>query len=203
MSNLKAVLRGKFLKEARKAFLPVVSTSTANESLIETKFGGRPFVEAQKYPWPACTCGKKMLFFLQLNSNSLPEKLEMKEKYFDGLLQLFYCGADCGVESWSPFSAGHCVRVVKSGDLNAGQAGAVEKGVENVFPFKRVLNWTEKTDYISATELSESGEMDDDAESEFVDEVTEELKNLSGEKLFGWPCWVQGVEYPKCRKCNK
>ena len=24
-----------------------------------------------------------------------------------------------------------------------------------------------------------------------------------GEKLLGWPAWVQGVEYPNCQVCNK
>jgi uncharacterized protein YwqG len=24
-----------------------------------------------------------------------------------------------------------------------------------------------------------------------------------GEKLLGWPAWVQGVEYPKCRICGR
>lgn len=29
------------------------------------------------------------------------------------------------------------------------------------------------------------------------------IQNYPGDKLFGWPRWSQGVEYPACRQCGK
>lgn len=35
------------------------------------------------------------------------------------------------------------------------------------------------------------------------DELSAEAFPLNGEKLLGWPCWVQGPEYPSCPECGE
>jgi len=50
-------------------------------------------------------------------------------------------------------------------------------------------NWEEQKMY--GVELSDSE----------ADEVSETYPR-GGEKLMGWPCWIQGVEYPNCPECG-
>jgi hypothetical protein len=36
----------------------------------------------------------------------------------------------------------------------------------------------------------------------YVDALHETVASAEGDKLGGWPNWVQGAEYPKCPKCG-
>ncbi len=161
-----AEIRKIVIESARKAYKPVIGELNYNESLIESKFGGKPFISEPKYPWPMCECGNKMQFFLQLNSNSFPSKLEIKEKYFNGLLQLFYC--DCS-DGWKPFADCHVVRVVDSVDLNNNSESLDTVKDVDLFPLKRIVDWDEKVDYISSSELAEREEIAVDDYDELED----------------------------------
>ena len=185
---------------ARIAYKPITKQEDEAKSLLDSKFGGQPFINEPNYPWPICACGKKMQFFLQLNSATLPS--EVKENYFDGLMQFFYCIEKCDEDGWKPFSKSNVVRVCKSVDLKSCTFSNVLTPKSGLFPEKKIVSWEEKKDYITITELlkldySFAGDYD------LIDSIQDNFENQSGEKLFGWPCWVQGVEYPTCRKCNK
>lgn len=205
MNKIEEDIRNVFEKSAKTAYIPIVQDDqNSSECLSESKFGGKPFISLPHYPWPICKCGKRMRFFLQLNSSTLPAKLSIADIYFNGLLQLFYCTENC--DGWEPFSDGHVIRVVKSSDLVNPIVATTDEDDTLLFPCKRITGWNEQIDYISETEMQESDEFSLDINKNnysFYDKVREDLKNLSGEKLFGWPCWVQGIEYPNCRKCNR
>ena len=47
---------------------------------------------------------------------------------------------------------------------------------------------------------SEAGLTLDDVEMDIAEEIS---SAASGDKLFGWPYWVQGVEYPGCPQCGE
>lgn len=68
----------------------------------------------------------------------------------------------------------------------------------NAFPAKRIVGWDEKDDLPNWEELREYS----------IDLPEDQLEKLGnnyprqGEKLLGWPLWVQGIEYPKCPQCG-
>lgn len=199
IKNLKAIC--KYVEDlARKSYKPVIDSTASNdkESFIESKFGGKPFISKEKYPWPLCECGNKEKFFLQLNSDTMPSHLKVNENYFDGLLQFFYC-TDCS--DYKPFSKSHHLRTVNRSDLNEPQAAADDEGIEQ-FPYKRISDWTEETDFMHQTELCDNEELIGD-NYDALEYVSENYKTLAGEKFLGWPDWVQDPEYPECRKCKK
>ena len=77
----------------------------------------------------------------------------------------------------------------------AGETRALPAGM---FPPRRITGWTETEDYPNYEELDDLGApLDEDELDGLADEFPRE-----GEKLLGWPYWVQGVEYPECRVCG-
>ena len=189
----------KFQDLARKTYKPVIGDSTENQSLLESKFGGKPFVSEQKYPWPLCiACGDKQKFFLQLNSDTMPANLKVKENYFDGLLQMFYC-IECS--NYMPFSESQNLRIVENFDLvNSLQITDASKN-EDEFPFKRISGWAEDTDFVHKEEFVEIYK-EYQTDYDELNDISENNKTKAGEKFLGWPDWVQGVEYPDCRICK-
>jgi uncharacterized protein YwqG len=67
--------------------------------------------------------------------------------------------------------------------------------VDTPFGPVRVTSWTAVDDYPSWQELEELGTVD-------ALDHADEHPPLDGEKLGGWPAWVQGVEYPSCPRCG-
>lgn len=166
--------------------------------------------------WPACRqCKDPMQFFLQLSLESLPAAFEGRGK---GLLQLFYCSRDDGdCETWSPFSGTHVVRL-RSGP---GEVVAPPAGLPP-FPARSIVGWTELRDYPGSAEHDELGlayEYDFRKKRVSVRNAAHgvELRDFdielgveeaigaaeSGDKLGGWPAWIQGVEYPTCPECGQ
>lgn len=181
----------------RAAFLPKVSEGDG--ALKASKFSGKPWLNKNEH-WPVCQhCGKPMQLFLQLNLNSLPESIQ--GEFGTGLLQLFYCTStdtDCEAEceAWLPFAKSMLVRVVQP-DMEALDIEIPD--IDNYFPPKQIVRWEEIQDYPNPEECTELG----------IDLTDNEWDNIgseyahSGDKLSGWPCWVQGIEYPNCPVCNQ
>ena len=181
----------------RSAWLPVVEAKPGLPTA--SKFGGIPYLRAGE-SWPTCQhCGEPMPLFLQLNLTELPEAL--RGEFGDGLLQLFYCtngGASCESEcdTFFPFTEGKFVRVV----LPAADAPppAIPDAIA-LFPEQRIIGWEEVEDYPDSQEALEQG-------IEYTDREWEQLIEAdfphSGDKLSGWPHWIQGIEYPRCRICQ-
>lgn len=178
----------------RTAYIPQAK-EVKSEFSAHSKIGGFPYLRNAE-DWPVCpSCNKHMQLFLQLNLAELPAQAS------EGLLQLFYCTNDeplCEdeLEAYFPFSKATCCRKVDLG----GASAQTSPTMENPFPEKRILDWEAKDDY---PHFEEYDDLDIDLDVE--DEVYEEMESsgkgwaLAGDKLFGWPHWIQGVEYPDDR----
>ena len=190
-------VRAKLRPLKRSAWVPVVQDGEGD--LHACKFSGIPWLgEAEE--WPVCpSCKKPMQLFVQLNLSRLPSRPEGCPK--TGLVQLFYCTSseplcECDCEAYSPGSKSVVARLVQPVGNGRKMAGSP---VEEAFPPKLITGWEEREDYPNGEEMQEHGLNLSDAESEALEEMN---VPLSGEKLFGWPAWVQGVEYPACPECG-
>ena len=178
----------------RRAWFP----RTDDEGAGVSRFGGVPMV-SQEFPWPRCGhCQERMSLFLELSSRELPSGAG--KPFGEGILQVFYClnsQADCEWqgEAFLPFSVATKVRVFP---LQGGRRSD-ENGPRD-FPVRGICGWEEAIDFPHFEESTESGEeLDDDV----MEELAEEGFPLVGDKLLGWPAWVQGVEYATCPTCRK
>lgn len=179
---------------ARKAWKPIVEEGDGPVGV--SKYSGIPWL-APGEAWPACkNCGKPMQLFLQLDLATIPG--ELSGQFGQGLIQLFYCTSSkplCEDECESYFgnTQAMCVRLVPGGTpTGSPQANPVAKA----FDASRIVRWEAQPEEVpTITELAELG----------VDAGEEEPPNMAplGDKLGGWPHWIQGVEYGKCDKCGE
>lgn len=199
-------------KHVRTAWKPVVERSEAADSL--SWFGGQP-TGSPDDPWPVCEqCQAPMRFLLQLAFAELPQQANLP--FRDGILQLFYCSSDDGsCETWAPFSGTDVFRVLP----HASGVAAGPPGIDPL-PQVHVIRWEAMEDHPHPEEhraLGLSYEYDfkrsrvsvqgedpairlDDLD---IDLNVAETISLSrpGDKLGGWPYWIQGAEYPQCPDC--
>lgn len=201
-------------KHRRTAWLPEVKNGPGPAA--GSRFGGLPWLPSGE-SHPACwNCEQPLRLLLQLDLGSLPE--EARQRLGKGLLQAFYCeNEDCEQEcdGWSAFSESHRLRIIDAtqGDM-AAPAG-------KPFPPKEISGWRQAEDFPSAAEHEELGlKRDYDWEANTVrlrcpefgvdappigiyELEAETIANASmGDKLLGWPHWIQGVEYPDCPQCK-
>lgn len=204
-------------KQRRAAWRPIVELGDGPADA--PKFCGTPWLEADS-DWPECgTCGEPLQSFLQLDLAALPE--ELGGRFGTGLLQLFYCAnLSCDGEGWSPFSddKSSLVRVVQPHGPNRGGPPPRE---DPEFPAQRIVGWDRFEDLPDPQELREVGlnytfdfkadtirvecpELGFDVTSPTDECQVEEIANSKlGDKLAGWPFWVQGIEYPNCPQCGR
>ena len=181
----------------RTAWIPLCEDGPGR--VAQSRFSGIGLLRRDE-TWPECgNCGKPMQLFLQLSSDELPTDAEAP--FGDGYLQMFYCTnseplceVDC--EGWEPFSSAKLLRVLPSGKDYKKIAASP---VEDAFPSKVITGWKAVDDYPNWEELHSMSVALSDAE---LDLLGEEYPQ-SGEKLLGWPYWVQGVEYPSCPTCGQ
>ncbi len=181
----------------RAAWFPLVEAKPG--TVTTSKFGGIPYLPPEEL-WPMCQhCGQPMPLFLQLNLAELPSAL--RGEFGEGLLQLFYCtndDASCESEcdAYFPFTEGKFVRVVVS-DSDA-LPPAIPERMTHV-PEQQIIGWEEADDYPDSQEALEHGATYTDREWE---QLIEADFPRSGDKLSGWPHWIQDIEYPRCRICQ-
>lgn len=180
----------------RTAYVPEVINSQPHFT-AESKMGGYPYLRHQD-DWPRCShCKNHLQLFLQLDLNSLPVE---KDK---GLLQLFYCTnvekeCESELEMFFPFSGGVVCRII----LPKGESAKIQPQLNPIFTEKVIMGWEEVDDYPHFYEYDDLGiEVDDDT-LELIEE-REDFTTIAGDKLFGWPLWVQDVEYPNDRKTSR
>jgi len=180
----------------KTAYLPIVK-QVAAENSSHSKLGGYPFLRNEN-DWPLCpNCKKHMPLFLQLNLNDVPTKEE------DSVIQLFYCTThetvDCesDLEAYLPFSSGSVRRKISI----SNESKIVRPNNENILIEKRIIDWELKEDYPHWEQYAELNiQIEDDEDVEELMDLREVGRPLGGEKLFGWPYWIQGSEYPFDRK---
>jgi hypothetical protein len=181
----------------RSSWLP--ETVEGDGAATDSRFSGAPSLAAGE-AWPACgNCGRPMQLFVQLNARDLPPagRARLGERM---LLQFFYCTSDDPLceddcDAWRPHGASTLLRLIPAPEDGSGQAAAIP---DDMFPPKRITGWTEREDYPAWDEYGELGvHLSDDEEEAAADAFP-----LAGEKLLGWPCWVQSPDYPACRVCG-
>lgn len=193
----------KFAGLRRQAYSP--ECVSGNYSPTDSKFSGIPWL-AKGEAWPTCKhCEQPMQLFLQLDLNNLPP--QYAGKFGDGLLQFFYCGTSephCEVEceSWFYNDIAMLVRIVKP----EGECGSpAESPVLNPFPPRTIKNWAAlEPELPRVEELVALVDLSDEEQDALYDsEDDESFKGpASGDKLGGYPDWVQGPEYCECPECG-
>ena len=214
-------------QHARPAWRPV--TELGEGDVAASRFGGRPALRPGE-PWPACAaCGRPQTLFLQLDLDALPEGAG---EFGGGLLQFFYCvecEQDGRGEPWRAFSDMHLFRRPgPPGDLVIGDPDEATDDWEPVEPLsvRHVTAWKPVEDLPAVAEAegirvewaAQSGRGSGDARlhrvtwsdggitfessgrpSEVIDVVG---RPAGGDKLGGWPAWVQSPQWPDCPKCG-
>lgn len=185
-------------KHKRTAFIP---TTEAHDQVFsaDSKIGGLPYLRHEN-DWPTCpNCQKHMQLFLQLNQEHLPNSKATE------LIQLFYCTTtdplcETDLEAFIPFSEAVVCRQIEI----KGPSAKTSPEIESLFDEKRIAGWTPKDDYPHPEEYEQLG-IDFELDDEVYDLMEERGVGLAiqKDKLYGWPHWIQGVEYPFDRKTEK
>ncbi len=181
----------------RSAWKPIVKN--IDGAITDSKFSGTPYL-IEKEEFPKCeNCGEPMQLFIQVNLDQLPEAV--RNNYGNGLLQMFYCINEdpfCEVEceAFFPFAKSVLVRIVELKQNILDTASLAESS----FPAKLITGWEEVEDYPGWEEAELLGiELEDDE----WNKLEESGYPRGGDKLAGYPMWVQSVEYPDCPVCGE
>jgi uncharacterized protein YwqG len=176
-------------------------TVDGDTGLTSSKFSGTPYLKDGE-KWPLCpNCGKPMQLFIQLNIEELPSDFRNYLQMDHGLLQMFYCTnsdpiceVDC--EAYFPFSNSTLLRVIEPSEVT----NRVDLPQGDFFPPKTIVEWEHFDDYPNCDELRELGVQLNHEEEEVL---WDGIGPSNGDKLGGWPYWVQNIEYPSCPICQK
>ncbi|WP_218827537.1 DUF1963 domain-containing protein [Rubricoccus marinus] len=152
--------------------------------------------------WPECpNCGRPLQLLAQLNTADLPEPTRAQAG--TGLIQAFYCTnadpkCDVDLEGWAPFSDAHVVRRVVPSGVPA--LSSPPEAIPDRFPPRRITGWTAFEEPPLYEEAAvRSVELDDAT----WDALADDGWPRAGDKLGGWPHWVQSPERPACRRCGR
>jgi len=204
----------------RPTWFPVVEEKPATNR-GRSFFGGSPWL-FENEQWPLCgSCERPAPFCLQLDSQELPEGAP----YFgDGFLQFFYCG-DCPANTWStggdPFDATQILRVIP----HHNQGPATTPADTKSFPLHTIISWNPATDVPNIEDAEATAVTTDwrgrltiksvkyDIEIDpswehYHDDLREAITNeigapALGDKLGGWPHWIQEPRRPTCPACER
>lgn len=191
----------------RTAWLPEVVEDDAAVG-ARSKFSGVPALLLEEL-WPRCgRCDRPMQLFLQLDARDAPP--EAAPMLDGGVLQLFYCTSfephcESECEAYFPHARSTLLRLVPPAELAPEREGLVE-GVPGtplpagMYPAKRIVAWTPVSDLPDNEELEALGVALDDEDERALEDW--DLPH-DGEKLLGWPRWVQGIDYHDCRVCGR
>lgn len=173
----------------KKAYLPIVKVATPKHDAT-TKFGGLPYLRNNK-DWETCpSCKQNMQLFVQLNLETLPLKYSNSK----GLIQLFYCTNEAKCElsqdNFLPFSQGVVARKIQV----KGNSATQKPNLAKVFEEKQVTTWETIDDYPSPEEYVDLGIEIDRNTVELLEDADICLP-APGDKLGGWPYWLQYREY--------
>jgi hypothetical protein len=143
-----------------------------------------------------------MQLFVQLHLAALPK--DVGKEFGAGLVQMFFCTnsapcCDVECEGWQPFAASHFLRLAQA-PAPAQATPIPEPIAEAYFPAKLITGWREIEDYPHPWECADHGVDLEDSEYETLDRLAFDSQ---GDKLAGWPIWIQAVEYPNCRRCGQ
>lgn len=203
--DLSADLRG----HIRPVFVPLTlfeRDASPAQKTLRSKLAGRPFL-LEGESWPTCpNCSKPMALFVQLDTATLPKECP---PYGEGLIQLFYCQTrdplcevDC--EAYAPFSRCILARSIppsaagSTAPLDLAERDEIDRA-QGVREAQIIIDWKRIDDLPGYEELDE----DDLSWDDRGDTVHELERPIAGEKLAGWPLWIQSPEHPPCPRCKE
>ncbi len=182
----------------RIAYTPITGNPSAPEFSKKSKFGGAPYLRNEK-DWPVCpSCKKHMQFIMQLNLQDIPDRCQ------NGLVQIFYCTStipNCASinDAFVAFSKSVITRIIH---IDKPSAKILPK-LNEIFTQYEIIGWNTKYDYPHFKEYKDLGI------DLYVDSMVKQLmieRNIglpiNENKLFGYPNWIQGIEYPKDKENN-
>ncbi|MFM9995317.1 MAG: DUF1963 domain-containing protein [Phycisphaerales bacterium] len=168
-----------------------------------SRFGGRPALQPGEV-FPICgACHTSMPLLVQLNLAEIPEaaRAAIPAPLRTGLLQLFYCtNGDCNNDDFGAFTHNALARVLAASTLPA----LVFKDGP-ALSAARVTGWWPLQDLPDGDEADIQGvKLTDKQCHEYYETRYAEGKDvpIQGDKLLGWPDWIQGVFYPSCPVCS-
>ncbi|MFO0856898.1 MAG: DUF1963 domain-containing protein [Phycisphaerales bacterium] len=187
----------------RTAWVPV--TKKGNSELLASRFGGLPALPTGT-EHPRCkACHADMPLFVQLNIDSLPAdaRSQCPDVLHGKLLQFFYCTNDeCNNQDFGAFAGNMLVRFVAVENTQFEVSDS-----EEVFLPKVIEAWKAVSDVPYLNEAYVHVHLDED--QKLADDYDDYCNALiapllhSGDKLLGWPDWIQDVSYPNCAVCGK
>lgn len=172
------------LKEATRTCQVIKSKRPRKGAAESTSHWGGRAVLAPGEQWPTCqVCGQAMPLFLQLD---LEQSVSGPPQ---GLLQFFYCRG-CGEDSPSAYDP----RMMRIRVLDPTHKGHAEPpvGLELVAT-KEIVGLTEKKDKPTAV----------DFETIYESICKSSPRPVRGDKLGGWPDWLDGPAWPVCSDCER
>lgn len=185
-------IRARVAPLRRPCWFPVVEPGDGD--VRDSKYSGIPWLHPDE-PWPKCpVCGALRQLFVQLDLVSLPARPRGCPEA--GLVQLFYCTTDileCTASApWHPSVLARLVHPEGPGKSLIGNP------VPEAFPSTRIVGWEQWHEHpIDPEEIAEHG----------VEVTYEELEYFEtadiGDKLLGWPGWIQDPLYPECIDCGE
>lgn len=175
----------------KSSWKPIISTNKQNN--VVSKFCGQPLL-SNEYQLPDCgNCKKPMQLFIQLDSREI-SMISIGE----GILQVFICTNEVSeCDAYESISEWSCTRILPFGK-EYSMPGDLTNDAKR-FPEKFIKGWRETHDYPKQEELELLGCKITDDEGEML---WGKGFPLEGDKLSGWPMWIQDIEYPKCSKCS-
>lgn len=185
----------------REALFPLVKRGAG--AIAVSRFGGRPALRPRE-TWPICRdCRSKMPLFIQIDLTKVDHPDSTPDALRRGLFQLFYCtDENCEPDDCGAFASNMLARIVPAKflfEMIAGTGGPR-------FTAKQIVGWNARADLPNAEEAMELGiRLSGSKLDEFYIKKAERGSSipLDGDKLYGWPGWVQGMFYPECPKCKK
>jgi hypothetical protein len=180
---------------SRRPFTP--RTREGDGPVTASKFCGAALLLPGE-AWPVCPgCDQPMRLFVQLDLATLPA--ELPHPHREGMVQLFYCTNGepvCEVdhEAWQPFGKSTLARWLSPAEMKAAAAAKNAPQDPADEPAAVILGWDPGPPELPGYE-EEVPPPDDE-------EIDDALRPRPGDKLGGWPAWVQGPEYPKCPRCH-
>jgi len=178
-------------------WIPVVTEGAG--AATSSKFAGIPALKKGE-DWPRCgQCKDPMPLFVQLNLEEIPASSK-QSKDTRGIIQLFFCtknDCDTSCDAKKPAFLARLIKATELGDL----ATALKKPVTTLCPEKVIVGWRQREDY---PPFEADVELSDEELNVIWSEYDKENGfPRPGDKLLGWPNWVQGENYPSCPVCGE
>lgn len=166
-----------------------------------SKFGGLPLLKPDE-SWPCCGhCHQPMQLFVQLDSQDLPA--DARSPFGDGVLQVFYCTnseEECEVlgQAHLPFSDATLTRVIPRDQTDGFDALPVT--IPDAFAERSLTGWVRMNDFPGAQEADSLADRMPSGALALLH--SHRPAPRPGDKLLGWPHWVQQASYPLCPCCH-